>query len=82
MSAIPACHGVFPPPFHPMNENPAACIERDLELMEYLDQLRFHEACIGEHHSAGCELITSPRLFIAVAVERTKCISPRRGRRR
>ena len=39
MSAIPARHGVFLPPFHPMNENSAACIERDLELMGYLDQL-------------------------------------------
>ncbi len=74
MSAIPLRHGVFLPPFHPMNENPAACIERDLELMQYLDRLGFHEAWIGEHHSAGWELISSPELFIAVAAERTKWI--------
>ena len=67
-------HGAFLPPFHPMNENPAACIDRDLELMQWLDQLGFDEAWIGEHHSAGWELISSPELFIAVAAERTKSI--------
>ena len=68
---IPLRHGAFLPPFHPMNENPAACIDRDLELMQWLDRLGFHEAWIGEHHSAGWELISSPELFIAVAAERT-----------
>lgn len=74
MSTIPLRHGVFLPPFHPMNENPAACMERDLELMQWLDRLGFHEAWIGEHHSAGWETISSPELFIAVAAERTKWI--------
>ena len=74
MPSIPLRHGVFLPPFHPMNENPAACMERDLELMQWLDRLGFHEAWIGEHHSAGWELISSPELFIAVAAERTKWI--------
>ena len=36
MPGIPLRHGVFLPPFHPMNENPSACIERDLELMQNL----------------------------------------------
>jgi limonene 1,2-monooxygenase len=74
MPSIPLRHGVFLPPFHPMNENPSGCIERDLELMQWLDRLGFHEAWIGEHHSAGWELISSPELFIAVAAERTKWI--------
>ena len=74
MAGIPLRHGAFLPPFHPMNENPAACIERDLELMQWLDKLGFHEAWIGEHHSAGWELISSPELFIAVAAERTRWI--------
>jgi limonene 1,2-monooxygenase len=74
MPTNPLRHGVFLPPFHPMNENPAACMERDLELMQWLDRLGFHEAWIGEHHSAGWELISSPELFIAVAAERTKWI--------
>ena len=42
--AIPLRHGAFLPPFHPMNENPAACIDRDLELMQWLDRLGFNEA--------------------------------------
>jgi len=74
MARIPLRHGAFLPPFHPMNENPAACIDRDLELMQWLDRLGFDEAWIGEHHSAGWELISSPELFIAVAAERTKSI--------
>ena len=71
---IPLRHGVFLPPFHPMDENPAACMDRDLELMQWLDRLGFHEAWIGEHHSAGWETISSPELFIAVAAERTRSI--------
>ena len=74
MPSIPLRHGAFLPPFHPLNENPSACIERDLELMQWLDRLGFHEAWIGEHHSAGWELISSPEIFIAVAAERTKHI--------
>ena len=74
MSRIPLRHGAFLPPFHPMNENPTACIDRDLELMQWLDRLGFDEAWIGEHHSAGWELISCPELFIAVAAERTKSI--------
>ena len=74
MSTTQLHHGIFLPPFHPMDENPGACIDRDLELMQWLDRLGFHEAWIGEHHSAGWELISSPELFIAVAAERTRSI--------
>ena len=74
MSQIQLRHGVFLPPFHPMDENPAACMDRDLELMQWLDRLGFHEAWIGEHHSAGFEIIASPEVVIAVAAERTKHI--------
>ncbi len=74
MTQIPLRHGVFLPPFHPMDENPTQCLERDLDLMVWLDRLGFNEAWIGEHHSAGWELISSPELFIAVAAERTRSI--------
>src|SRR5712671_1883573 len=67
-------HGIFLPPFHPMEENPTACLDRDLELIVWLDRLGFHEAWIGEHHSAGFETISSPEIFIAIAAERTKFI--------
>ncbi|HPU39559.1 MAG TPA: LLM class flavin-dependent oxidoreductase [Microthrixaceae bacterium] len=66
--------GIFMAPFHPNGQNPTLALERDLELVEHLDRIGFHEAWIGEHHSGGFELISSPELFIAAAAERTKHI--------
>lgn len=66
--------GAFIAPFHPLRENPTLALERDLELVQHMDRLGFEEAWIGEHHSAGYELIASPELFIATAAERTKHI--------
>jgi len=66
--------GVFLAPFHPVDEDPTLAIRRDLDLMEHLDDLGFDEAWIGEHHSAGYEIIASPELFIAAAAERTRQI--------
>ena len=57
--------GIFMAPFHRVGENPSLAIHRDLELIEWLDQLGYDEAWIGEHHSAGWELIASPEVFIA-----------------
>jgi alkanesulfonate monooxygenase SsuD/methylene tetrahydromethanopterin reductase-like flavin-dependent oxidoreductase (luciferase family) len=45
-----------------------------LELIEWIDELGFDEAWIGEHHSAGWETIASPEVFIAAAIERTRYI--------
>ena len=66
--------GTFIAPFHPLRENPTQAIERDLDLVVHLDKLGYDEAWIGEHHSAGYELIASPELFIAFAAERTRNI--------
>lgn len=66
--------GIFLPPFHPNDEDPLLCFERDFELMQHLDKLGFQEAWIGEHHSGGYETYGSPELFIATAAERTKHI--------
>jgi len=66
--------GVFLPPFHPNDEDPLLCIERDFELMQWLDKLGYAEAWIGEHHSGGYEIYGQPELFIATAAERTKHI--------
>ena len=66
--------GAFIAPFHPLDENPTLAIQRDLELVQHLDQLGYEEAWIGEHHSAAYELIASPEVFIAAAGERTKHI--------
>src|SRR6266571_4371922 len=74
MGEINLRHGIFLPPFHPNEEDPTQCLERDLDLMVWLDKLGFHEAWIGEHHSAGYEIISSPEIFIAFAAERTRHI--------
>ena len=66
--------GIFLAPFHRVGENPTLAINRDVELLEWLDWLGYDEAWIGEHHSAGWELIASPELVIAAAAERTKHI--------
>ena len=66
--------GIFLAPFHRLGENPTLAIERDVELIEWLDHLGYDEAWIGEHHSAGWELIALPELIIAAAAERTKYI--------
>jgi limonene 1,2-monooxygenase len=66
--------GIFMAPFHQAGENPMLAIERDLDLVVHLDKLGWDEAWIGEHHSAGTEIIASPEIFIAVAAERTRHI--------
>lgn len=66
--------GVFLAPFHRIGENPTLALRRDVELIEWLDELGYTEAWIGEHHSAGWEVIASPELIIAQAAERTKHI--------
>jgi limonene 1,2-monooxygenase len=66
--------GIFMAPFHPAGENPTLLIDGDLELIEHLDRLGYDEAWIGEHHSAGSEIIASPEIFIAAAAQRTRHI--------
>jgi limonene 1,2-monooxygenase len=70
----PLTFGAFIAPFHPVGQNPTLAIERDLELVVRMDQLGFQEAWIGEHHSAGYEIIASPEVAIAVLSQRTKNI--------
>ncbi len=70
----PLKFGIFLAPFHPVGQNPTLALERDLELIERLDALGYDEAWIGEHHSAGYEIIASPEVFMAVASQRTKNI--------
>jgi limonene 1,2-monooxygenase len=66
--------GVFLAPFHKPGVNPTLAIQQDLELMQWLDRCGYDEAWIGEHHSAGSEIIASPEIFIAAAAERTRHI--------
>ena len=66
--------GIFLPPMHRTGINPTLLLHRDLELVQWLDTLGYDEAWIGEHHSAGSELIASPEVFIAAASQRTQHI--------
>jgi limonene 1,2-monooxygenase len=66
--------GIFLGPFHRLGENPTLALERDLELIEWLDRLGYDEVWIGEHHSAGWETVSSPELMIAMAAARTRHI--------
>ncbi len=66
--------GIFLAPFHRRGDNPTLAIGRDIEMIEHLDRLGYDEAWIGEHHSAGWEIIAFPELIIAAAAERTRHI--------
>jgi limonene 1,2-monooxygenase len=66
--------GIFLAPFHALGENPTLALDRDMELIEHLDRLGYHEAWIGEHHSGGFEIIACPEMFIAAAAVRTRHI--------
>src|SRR3990167_8403078 len=66
--------GIFLAPFHRVGENPTLSMARDMELIEWIDELGFDEAWIGEHHSAGYETIASPEVFIGVVSQRTRHI--------
>ncbi|MCV6584746.1 MAG: LLM class flavin-dependent oxidoreductase [Marinibacterium sp.] len=66
--------GIFLAPFHKPGINPTLALENDLELIQHLDRCGYDEAWIGEHHSAGSEIIASPEIFIMAAAERTRHI--------
>ena len=66
--------GYFIAPFHRAGTNPTLALQRDLQFIEHLDALGFDEVWLGEHHSAGSEIISSPEIFIAAAAERAKRI--------
>ncbi|WP_156690608.1 LLM class flavin-dependent oxidoreductase [Mycobacterium sp. Marseille-P9652] len=66
--------GYFIAPFHRAGTNPTLALQRDLEFIQHLDALGFDEVWLGEHHSAGSEIISSPEVFIAAAAERAKRI--------
>ncbi|WP_245721989.1 LLM class flavin-dependent oxidoreductase [Nocardia crassostreae] len=70
----PTRFGFFIAPYHPLTGNPTLQIQRDLRLVELADELGYAEAWVGEHHSAGLEIIAAPEVFLAAAAERTRRI--------
>ncbi len=66
--------GMFMAPFHRVGQNPTLAMERDMELIEWMDELGYDAVFVGEHHSSGWEIIASPEIFIAAAAQRTRNI--------
>jgi limonene 1,2-monooxygenase len=56
---------------HYPQQNPTRALRRDIETLAYAEKLGFTEAWIGEHHSSGHEIIGSPEVFMAAAIENT-----------
>ncbi|MFT4581454.1 MAG: limonene 1,2-monooxygenase [Gammaproteobacteria bacterium] len=66
--------GAFIPPHTPPEEHPALALEEDMDRVVWMDKLGYDEAWIGEHHSGGWEITSSPELFIAAVSQRTQNI--------
>jgi limonene 1,2-monooxygenase len=70
----PLRFGTFIGPLHDPEHHPTLAIRRNLELIQWLDELGYDEAWVGEHHSNGYETIPSPEVFLAAVAERTRRI--------
>ena len=66
--------GTFIAPYHRLGDNPLLSMRRDLELIQWCDELGLDEAWVGEHHSAAWENIGDPVVFLAAPGDRTKHI--------
>lgn len=67
--------GIFMPPFNsPPTQNVTTSLQRDLETIQLMDRLGYDEVWVGEHHSAGTEIIADPLTFISHAGALTRNI--------
>lgn len=66
--------GLFTMPFHHPSRDYATILEEDQEAIVLADQLGFTEAYVGEHFSSWTERITSPLIFLATLIPRTRQI--------
>lgn len=66
--------GAFIAPHTPPDQHPALALEEDMDRVIWLEKLGYEEAWVGEHHSGGWEITSSPELFIAAASQRTQRI--------
>ena len=66
--------GLFTMPFHHPARDYATILEEDQEAIILADRLGFTEAFVGEHFSSGSERITSPLIFLATLINRTRQI--------
>lgn len=66
--------GYFMMPLHHADSVYHQTLQDDIEAIVYADELGYTEAWVGEHYSAAVEQITSPLLFHANLIARTKQI--------
>ena len=66
--------GLFMMPVHYPGKGLQRTLKEDMDTVVLADQLGFHEAWIGEHHTIPWENLTSPDLFIAQALVKTEQI--------
>ncbi|HEV8471733.1 MAG TPA: LLM class flavin-dependent oxidoreductase [Methylomirabilota bacterium] len=66
--------GVFTMPFHHPARDYGTILEEDQEAIVLADQLGFTEVYVGEHFSSWSERITSPLIFLATVINRTRQI--------
>ncbi len=66
--------GLFTMPFHHPSRDYATILDEDREAIVLADRLGFTEAFVGEHFSSWSERITSPLIFLASLVDRTRQI--------
>jgi alkanesulfonate monooxygenase SsuD/methylene tetrahydromethanopterin reductase-like flavin-dependent oxidoreductase (luciferase family) len=65
---------MFTMPFHHPARDYATLLEEDQEAVVLADRLGFTEAFVGEHFSSWSERITSPLIFLASVINRTRHI--------
>jgi limonene 1,2-monooxygenase len=64
----------FMMPLHLPTEDPSLAFDRDLDLLQYAEQLGYDEFFVGEHHTAAWENIPAPDMFLAKASGMTSVI--------
>ena len=67
-------YGLFIMPVHDPGKGLPRMLEEDMNTVILADELGFHEAWIGEHHTIPWEPYPAPDLFIAKAIAKTKQI--------
>ncbi len=67
-------HGYFMMPLHHTEKDYHLSLEEDMEAIVLADELGYSEAWVGEHYSSAVEQITSPLMFHANLIARTKQI--------
>lgn len=66
--------GMFTMPFHHPGRDWATVLEEDREAIVLAERLGFTEVFVGEHFSSWSERVTSPLIFLATLVDRTRRI--------